>query len=306
MGIELVGAEPSGGDLCLIEAAGAGDGQNKMLADAGQRRQCLLRGVCQGEGGGEPGVLGRHLAQAAVEGAGEGLSAGELPIAECQRLPAAQPCGGVRFRLLRPQIQRQGHVLTNGIAGDLEDGGAADAVLGEENFSVVLRQHLPAPPQSNAGGVFHALQGAGIGGIGLELHQRRGQSRAVVAQQGQPIRLSLQRQTQHIQHGIGGVGAGIQLAIGLLHRDKAQLVEKAQRFRHREGLQRRAAEVRVGSVVVSRGGMAVGEVAPALPLQQRHPVPGVGEGRQRRHQAGGPAADDADLTHGAVPPAACG
>ena len=58
--------------------------------------------------------------------------------------------------------------------------------------------------------------------------------------------------------------------------------------------------------------MAVGEVAPAvaggqqlaaypaLPLQQRHPVPGVGESRQRRHQAGGPAADDADLTHGAV------
>ena len=44
----------------------------------------------------------------------------------------------------------------------------------------------------------------------------------------------------------------------------------------------------------------------ALPLQQRHPVPGVGEGCQRRHQAGGPAADDADLTHGAVPPAACG
>ena len=52
--------------------------------------------------------------------------------------------------------------------------------------------------------------------------------------------------------------------------------------------------------------MAVGEVAPAvaggqqlaaypaLPLQQRHPVPGVGESRQRRHQAGGPAADDAD------------
>ena len=239
---------------------------------------------------------------------------------------------------------------------------------------MVLRQHLPAPPQSNAGGVFHALQGAGIGGIGLELHQRRGQRRAVVAQplgqpiavqhaahlaaggaacgqndavhapedltalqrhgkalppalqggdgvagpQGQPIRLSLQRQTQHIQHGIGGVGAGIQLAVGLLHRDKAQLVEKAQCFRHRKGLQRRAAEVRVGSVVVSRGGMAVGEVAPAvaggqqlaaypaLPLQQRHPVPGVGESRQRRHQAGGPAADDADLTHGAVPPAACG
>ena len=94
-GIELVGAEPSGSDLCLIEAAGAGDGQVKMLAGVGQRRQCLLRGVCQGEGGGEPGVLGRHLAQAAVEGAGEGLSAGELPIAECQCLPAAQPCGGV-------------------------------------------------------------------------------------------------------------------------------------------------------------------------------------------------------------------
>ena len=88
-GIELVGTEPSGSDLCLIEAAGAGDGQVKMLAGAGQRRQCLLRGVCQGEGGGEPGVFGRHLAQTAVEGAGEGLSAGELPIAERQRLPAA-------------------------------------------------------------------------------------------------------------------------------------------------------------------------------------------------------------------------
>ena len=89
VGIELVGAEPSGGDLCLIEAAGAGDGQFKMLAGVGQRRQCLLRGVCQGEGGGEPGVLARHLAQAAVEGPGKGLSAGEFPIAERQCLPAA-------------------------------------------------------------------------------------------------------------------------------------------------------------------------------------------------------------------------
>ena len=89
-----------------------------------------------------------------MEGPGKGLPTGDLPIAERQRLPAAEPCGGVRFRLLRPQIQRQGHVLTNGIAGDLEDGGAADAVLGEENFTVVLRQHLPAPPQSDAGGVF--------------------------------------------------------------------------------------------------------------------------------------------------------
>ena len=44
VGIELVGAEPSGGDLCLIEAAGAGDGQVKALAGVGQRRQRLLRG----------------------------------------------------------------------------------------------------------------------------------------------------------------------------------------------------------------------------------------------------------------------
>ena len=50
VGIELVGTEPSGSDLCLIEAAGAGDGQVKMLAAVGRDR-LVLDLSCRKKGG---------------------------------------------------------------------------------------------------------------------------------------------------------------------------------------------------------------------------------------------------------------
>ena len=72
--------------------------------------------------------------------------------------------------------------------GDIEDSRAADAVFGEQHLAPVLRHHTAAPADGDAALGLDALQRPGIGGVGLQLHQRGVQHRAVVPQRlGQAI-----------------------------------------------------------------------------------------------------------------------
>ena len=79
-------------------------------------------------------------------------------------------------------MQGQAVAAGGGIAGDFKYRGAADAVLGEENFPLIFGQNPAAPAEGQAGGGFDALESPGISGVGLYLHQGGIQGRAVVAQ----------------------------------------------------------------------------------------------------------------------------
>ena len=119
-----------------------------------------------------------------------------------------------------------------------------------------------------------------------------------------------QGEAQHIQHGVGGVGQGIDPP-GLVRRggEQTQVLKQGQGVRRGQGVQRRTHKIRVRPVVMGRPGVPVCQIAPAvaggqqlpahpgLPLQQHHPVV-RGPGRRiSSHQPGGPAADDRDCFH---------
>ena len=124
---------------------------------------------------------------------------------------------------------------------------------------------------------------------------------------------AVQGEAQHIQHGIGGVGEGIDPPAVFLHGEKAQLVKPVQRRLRRKLLQGGADKVRLLPVVMRRGRAGVGQVAAAvaggqelaadalLPLQQQHLVLGILRGGQRGENAGGAAADDKHSFHVITP-----
>ena len=143
----------------------------------------------------------------------------------------------------------------------------------------------------------------------------------IACQQPQPPAIALQPETQYIQHGICHIGTGIDLAVRLRNRFKAQSSKEIQRIFNGKAFQRKTAEFRMLSVIASGRCPAVCKVAAAvaggkqlaakagLPLRQQHSAGRVLQRRQRCHHARCAAAHNEDsprLTHGAAPPAACG
>ena len=127
----------------------------------------------------------------------------------------------------------------------------------------------------------------------------------------------VQGEAQHVQHGIGGIGQGIDPSPFFLLGQQAQAVEEVQGRLGREGLQGGQGESGVLPVVVFRPGAGIGQVAAAvarcqelaadalLPLQQQHPVILVFRGGEGGQDAGGASADDDDSVHGFILDAAC-
>ena len=67
-------------------------------------------------------------------------------------------------------------------AGEVEDGRAADAVLGEQHLAAVLCHRRIASPDGNAALGLDALQRAGVGGVGLQLDEGGVELRPMVSQ----------------------------------------------------------------------------------------------------------------------------
>ena len=104
--------------------------------------------------------------------------------ASCIVAPLPQPVQHLLLLPVRQQIQRHRQPLaaSGDGTGDIKNRRAADAVLGEQHLTPVLCQHLAASVDGDARLGLHALQGPGVGGIGLDLHQRGIQRRAVMPQ----------------------------------------------------------------------------------------------------------------------------
>ena len=67
-------------------------------------------------------------------------------------------------------------------AGEVEDGRAADAVLGEQHLAAVLCHRRTASPDGDAALGLDALQRTGVGGVGLQLDEGGVELRPVVSQ----------------------------------------------------------------------------------------------------------------------------
>ena len=116
-----------------------------------------------------------------------------------------------------------------------------------------------------------------------------------------------QGEAEHVHHGIGLVGPGIDPSAALRDGVEPQGLEEVQHRVHRVGLQGRADEIGIGAVVAAGMGLAVGEIAAAVPGGQQlaaHPGLALKEqdlvgprGRRRngRRHPGGPRADNRDV-----------
>ena len=141
--------------------------------------------VVIGEGGntlvGEAGRFTHRLSQTGMDGAGQQSRRltgrhGIPPLLQPMQHGALVPIGE-KVQLADQTVAACGHP-----AGDVKDGRAADTVLGKEDLAPVFRNHLAAAQNTDARIGLHALEGAGIGGVGFKLHQRGVQRRAVVPQ----------------------------------------------------------------------------------------------------------------------------
>ena len=91
-----------------------------------------------------------------------------------------------------------------------------------------------------------------------------------------------QSKTQHIHHGIGLVGIGIDPAGGLCHRVKTHIFKPLQGIFHRITGQRRGSKLRLIAVIVVGTSSQIGQIAaavsggqqltahPGLPLKKQH------------------------------------
>ena len=180
VGIKFRGVQPAGSDLGLVKAAGAGDGKGKMGG-----LPCNAPQVVPSEPSrpliGKTGGFADHLSQTGVAGAGK---EGRSLVGGHGRLPLGEPVKHLRLLPIGEEIEQAGEIASAGgnAAGEVENGRAAYAVLGEKYLAAIAGQHLAAPADGNAALGLHALQGPGIGGIGFQLYQRGIESRAVVAQ----------------------------------------------------------------------------------------------------------------------------
>ena len=130
---------------------------------------------------GKTGGFADHLSQTGVAGAGK---EGRSLVGGHGRLPLGEPVEHLRLLPIGEEIEQAGEIASAGgnAAGEVENGRAAYAVLGEKHLAAIAGQHLAAPADGNAALGLHALQGPGVGGIGFQLYQRGVESRAVVAQ----------------------------------------------------------------------------------------------------------------------------
>ena len=166
--------------LRLIEAAGAGDGQGERRRLRGDTAQVIV-----GEGGGglvgEAGCLAEHLPQPGVAGAyqqgGGFVGCHGLP-------PPVQPVQHLLKLPVGEEVQHAAQSLAAGGhgAGEVEDGGTADAVLGEQHLAAVFRHGLSAPADGDAALRLDALQRTGVGGVGFQLDEGGVQRCTVVPQ----------------------------------------------------------------------------------------------------------------------------